>query len=272
MTAYARGAVAAMALVLACALLVGCEADRIRTDFVGTRYVQDAEGKLARLPRDAAGARRALNRAIALLPPDSQLRLRVARLYAAARGYAEARALFEAVPEVRLEPEDRALFGYCLLRTGERERGAELCLGVIREAEAMRASGAIARERWALLLNDAGYLLIDAGAEIELAADAVRRVAEAMPLEPAFVDSHGWALARQNRMLDAAFYLERARRQSPRDDPEMLYHLGVVYARLQRFGEAEELLRRARQLDPDLAEVEEELRHLGRILPPLALV
>lgn len=263
--------IAALALTLAGLLLGGCTADRMRTDFVATRYVQDAEAKLTRLPRDAAGARRALDRAAALLPPDSGMRLRVARLYVAARGYVQARALLEAAPEPQLDPADRALLGYCLLKTGERERGAELCLRVIRDAEAMRASGAIGREQWALLLNDAGYLLIDAGAEIEAAADAVRQAAEAMPLQPAFVDSHGWALARQDRLMDAAFYLERARRQSPRDDPEMLYHLGVVYARLERFRDAEEMLRRAHRLDPDLDEAQEELRRLGRILPPPAL-
>jgi len=262
---------AALTLAVATVLGAGCRPDGLRTDFIATRYVQDAEAQLTRLPRDAAGARRSLNRAVALLPPDSDMRLRVARLYVAARDYRAARGLFEAEPEPQLAPDDRALLGYCLLKTGERERGAELCLRVISDARAMRSSGAIGRQEWALLLNDAGYLLVDAGAEIEAAADAVRQATEALPLQPAFVDSHGWALARQDRLMDAAFYLERARRLNPPDDPEMLYHLGVVYARLERFGDAEEMLRRAHRLDPDLDAAQEELRRLGRILPPPAL-
>lgn len=271
MTCRALRLVTALTLTGGLLLLGGCKLDRMRTDFVAIRYMQDAERRLTRLPRDAAGARHALNRAVALMPPKNELRLRVARLYVAARDYASARALFEAIPESELSPDDRALLGYCLMKTGERERGARLCLRVIEDVQAMRKSGVIGRSQWALLLNDAGYLLVDAGEELETATDAVRVAMEAMPLQAAFIDSYGWALARQNRLHDAAFYLERACRLNAREDPELLYHLGVVYARLQRFSDAEQMLRRAYHLDPDLSAAQEELRHLGRILPPPVL-
>jgi tetratricopeptide (TPR) repeat protein len=89
-----------------------------------------------------------------------------------------------------------------------------------------------------------------------------------MPLQGAFVDSLGWAHYRKGELQDAAFYLERARRHVVREDPEILYHLGVVYGRLGRYSEATDALEKARRLAPDWELVQKELRRLGRILPP----
>ncbi len=263
------GRIAVVALVLATVALAGCRVDEMRSDFVALRYVQEAEAHLHELPRNTAGGERALDRAVALMPDDNEMRARAARLYVAARAWEKAARLFEAQPE--LSRQDRTMLGYCLLKLGDRERGAELCLEVIREAEQLRAQGSISRREWALLLNDGGYLLVDTGAEIAVGYEAVQRATEVFPLEAPLVDSLGWALLRKGEFLDAAFYLERARRLHSREDPEMLYHLGVAYARLERYGQAKRALQRAAELDPGFADVQKELRRLGRILPPPAL-
>jgi tetratricopeptide (TPR) repeat protein len=72
-------------------------------------------------------------------------------------------------------------------------------------------------------------------------------------------------------MNEAAFHLERARRLAGTEDPEMLYHLGVVYSRLGRYNDAESALKSARRLDPGWEPIRKELRRLGRILSPPAL-
>jgi len=247
-------------------LLAGCSTDEMRRDFVAARYIQQAEKHLHDLPRDTARAGAELDRALALLPADHDLSLRLARLYVLARDYHTAAELFAALPEIGRH--DRALLAYCLLQTGRREAGVEMGLRVIEEAERLHRSGAITRPEWALLLNDAGYLLIDGGADLDAAHDALRRAVEALPLEAPIADSWGWALLHRGELMEAAFHLERALRHHPREDPEMLYHLGVVYSRLERIGEARRALQRAAELDPGFEPAQRELRRLGRILPP----
>jgi len=258
----------ALALVpcLAALLLAGCRTDEMRRDFVGARYLQQAEKHLQQLPRDTARAQRELDRAAALLPENRETSLRLARLYVLARNYHTAAELFEALPD--LGRHDRTLLAYCLLQTGRREAGTRMGLRVIVEADDLYRSGAITRSEWALLLNDAGYLLIDGGANLDAAHDALRRAVEAFPLEAPIADSWGWALVHRGELTEAAFYLERAQRHQAREDPEMLYHLGVVYSRLERISDARRVLKRAAELDPNFEPAQRELRRLGRILPP----
>ncbi len=259
-------------LLLPCALallIAGCQTDEMRRDFVAARYVQQAEKHLQELPRDTAQARAELDRAMALLPDDHDMNLRLARLYVLARDYETAAELFEALPEVGRH--DRTLLAYCLLKTGRRRAGVQMGLQVIEEADRLHRAGAITRDEWALLLNDAGYLLIDGGADVDAAHNALRRAVEAFPLESPIADSWGWALAQRGELVEAAFHLERAHRHHPREDPEMLYHLGVVYSRLERIRDARRVLQRAIELDPGFEPAQKELRRLGRILLPLTL-
>ncbi len=256
-------------LVLVVAL-AGCgAADSMRREFVATRYMQAAQRHLSDLPRQTSRAEAELDRAVALMPENEELERRAARLYVLARAYEKAVPLLE--DQASLDLDARALLGQSLLRTGARERGTRICLRVIAEARRLREQREIDLREWALLLNDAGYVLVDAEAAVAEAHEAVRQAAEAFPLQPAFVDSLGWALFRENDLTEATFYLERAGRLLARDDPEILYHLGVVYSRRGRFAEAERALKQARLLDPDFQPIQEELRRLGRILLPLPL-
>ncbi len=248
----------------------GCgTVDHMRRDFVAPRYIQQAEAKVHRLPRDPGAAERAADRALRLMPDAPELQLRAARVYASARAWEKAIRLFEA--QANLATLDQLTYALCLLEAERRELGAEICLRVINRAHRDHQQGRIGRLQWALLLNNAGYILADADIEVDRAYAAVTEAVEAFPLQAAFVDSRGWALYRQGKLNDAAFYLERARRHAEREDPEVLYHLGVVYGRLERYGEAYDVLTRAQELDPDWEPITEELRRLGRILPPPAL-
>ncbi|NLO05929.1 MAG: tetratricopeptide repeat protein [candidate division WS1 bacterium] len=263
--------VGAILLAVAALGLSGCDGvDQLRREFVALRYMQDAETDLQSLPRLSGRAERAVDRALALLPEDEQLQRRAARLYAIAGAWEKAIALFEADPE--LGPQDRSSYAMSLLGAGETEHGARLCLELIQSARKGREQNRIGLREWALLLNDAGYILADNELHLDTAYQAVVDATGAFPLEAAFIDSVGWALYRKGQPKDAAFHLERARRMSPREDPEMLYHLGVVYGRLGRYGDASEVLMLAHELAPDSEEILKELQRQRRIMPPLALV
>jgi len=258
-------------LIAVCALLTaGCgSVDTMRREFVALRYMQQAEASVRDLPRNNSRAVKQLDRALALMPGDEELMRRAARLYTGARAWEKAIPLFEAQDE--LGPQDRLAYAQCLLQAGRTGAGAGICLETIERVMRQRAQARGTRPEWALLLNDAGYILADANVHLDQALEAVAAAVEAMPLQAAFVDSIGWAHFRRGELTEAAFYLERACRHSPQEDPEMLYHLGVVYARLGRYGDATDLLERAHRLAPDWDEVRKELRRLGRILPPPAL-
>ncbi|MCO4772591.1 MAG: tetratricopeptide repeat protein, partial [Deltaproteobacteria bacterium] len=79
------------------------------------------------------------------------------------------------------------------------------------------------------------------------------------------VDSMGWLRFRQGRLDDAAALLEKANRFAP-GDPELLEHLGQVYAAQGRIAEASSTWRKAlaaAQTRDDLAElIRDDLRGL----------
>lgn len=257
---------AALAVVIASVALGGCDAaDRMRREFVATRYLQQAETHLLGLPRYASRGEQELDRVLELTPHDEHLRGRAGRLYVNARAWDKALELLRELPSPGHN--ERIMLAQCLLKTGATDDGAAMCVEEINRARRRHAEGRMDRGTWATVLNDAGYVLADAGVRLELAHDATRRATAARPLQAAFVDSLGWALLRLGRYREALFYLERARRLSPREDPELLYHVGVAYARLNRYGDAEDALTRARHLDPDFERIDEELRRLGRVLP-----
>jgi len=260
----------ALLVALGALLLAGCgQMDSMRLDFIAMRYMQEAEAHATGIPRNSARAIEELDRAVALMPDDAELQRRAARLYTVARAWDRAIPLFETQDE--LGPQDRLVYAQCLLAAGRTDAGATICLETIDNVMKQREGAHATRPEWALLLNDAGYILADADSNVDRAWEAISIAVEAMPLQAAFVDSLGWAAYRRGDLSDAAFYLERGRRHSPYDDPEMLYHLGVVYGRLGRFGDATEVLEKAHELAPDWDEIEKELRRLGRIFPRPAL-
>ena len=257
-------------LVLAAIFVGGCgSVDDMRGEFVSLRYMQEAEGNLRGLPRHTSRAIEELDRAVALSPENAELKRRAARFYTAARAWEKAMPLFEA--QDNLSRQDRIAYAQCLLNTGHAEEGGQICLEIIDHAMKQRERSGTTTSDTALLLNDAGYVLADADVRVDRAYEAVRAAVEVAPLQGAFVDSLGWALYRRGELVEAAFYLERARRHTPQEDPEMLYHLGVVYGRLGRYSDATEALEKARKLAPDWELVRKELRRLGRILPPPVL-
>lgn len=262
----ARAPLAAL-LTTAAIGLNGCaQVDGMRREFVGLRYLQTAEQRATRLPLDRARMTRETDRALTLLPDDPTVRSKAGPLYVQAGAHQKALPLVTAAAEAR-EPHSAILLAQCLLQTGQRERGAEICRTEIARAQRERRGRDIAPAEFAMVMNDAGYMLADANIDLSRAAAAIKQALDLSPLQPAFVDSMGWVRLRQGRLKEAAFYLERAVRLARRENPEMLYHLGVAYARLGRIREAEKALKRARYLDPGYEEVQAELRRLGRELP-----
>jgi tetratricopeptide (TPR) repeat protein len=113
-----------------------------------------------------------------------------------------------------------------------------------------RAEELLAREpRNVEALNFAGFVAADHGADLPR---AIRRLQAAMALSPGtggIVDSLGWAFFQSGDLGRAGALLEEAGRLDP-DDPEILSHLGDLYARRQEHDRALATYRRALTLSP----------------------
>ena len=259
--------VAATVAVLCALALSGCQGpDAKRKQFVALRYLQSAEAHLFGTPRHSATATAELDRALELLPDDEGLRQRAAPLYVLAGAYEQALPLLE--DSVDADGRYRVMLAQCLLATGQTQRGVKILRGMLEEAGRRRKAQEISAGEFTLAMNDAGYVLADAGHELERAEKAIEAAVQLDRLQPSFIDSLGWVKLRRGEPREAAFYLEQALRLSPGPDPEMLYHLGVAYTQLGRLKDARRALTRALEMDPDNAKIEMTRRRLGRTLAP----
>ncbi|QDF06134.1 tetratricopeptide repeat protein [Myxococcus xanthus] len=125
-------------------------------------------------------------------------------------------------------------------------------------------TGALARMRAVLAvspdhaaaLNFLGYLLAQAGQNLDEAERRVRRALELRPDTGAYLDSLGWVYFRRGDYARAVDALERASTLAP-DEPVILEHLGDAYQRVARTDDAAAAWRRALEvltLDPESAE------------------
>ncbi|SRR6266540_30042 len=117
-----------------------------------------------------------------------------------------------------------------------------------------RADKLLARQpRLVEVLNFAGFVAIDRAAPTgEELARALRRVQAAVALSPGsggIVDSLGWAYFRAGDLTRADVFLEQAGRLEP-GDPEILSHLGDLYAKRQQRDRALATYRKALELKP----------------------
>lgn len=111
--------------------------------------------------------------------------------------------------------------------------------------------------------NALGYFYAERGIKLD---EAVRLTQKSLSLLPArdyqrrgmVTDSLGWAYYKQGKLDLALTMIQRAEGLLASDDPEILYHLGVIYRALKRNEEARRELTRA-------------LSALPRDLRPLAL-
>jgi tetratricopeptide (TPR) repeat protein len=85
-------------------------------------------------------------------------------------------------------------------------------------------------------MNYLGYMLADRNVKLDEAAQLVKKALDVQPDNGAFLDSMGWVCYRQGKYAEAQRLLERALEHQP--DPTIHDHLGDVFAKLGRTKEA----------------------------------
>jgi len=259
------GLAAAFATIV---LLCGCSVVQdMRSQYVANRALRDATDELASPRPRLDRARADLDLAFRLRRSDQEFLARLAELYQAAGGFERAIECYTVQTKRTGESRDSEI-GYCLLKLGKVQAGAERLERALERAAAQLAAGDISAAEYANALNDAGYAFVDAGIREDEALKLIEEAVRLQPLQPAYIDSLGWAYYRQGRFDEAAFHLERAARLLGRRDAEILWHLGAVHAQTGELRRAESELREALALDPANADARRTLRDMLRELPP----
>lgn len=235
--------------------------------YVAHQYLQEAMIAAQQFPRDRRKARTAMARALELAPGEATIRAAAPSVFLAAGAYDL--ALSSVIREPRPDP---LLVGQCLLKLGRTTEGRNLILQAGQAVNAPAAAGPDASLQRAMALNNVGYILADAGVALPEARGMLEKATNELPLDPNCVDSLGWLYYRLGDTRSALFYLERAVRLQPTPgEPEVLYHLAVVYNRTGRFQRARNLLERSLALDPQNEEARRELDNARWLLPRPAL-
>ncbi len=259
-------ALLAVACVMAWPYGLGRMVNEMRRDVAATGYLKAAERHAAAHPPRRAQALHELNRALALASDHSAYAEPAANIYLSLRAYPEAREWLQR--ESELPPLLRLRLGQCMIMTGEPEAGAEVIRQALTEVTTAHNAGTLPEAVYALALNNGGYALVSGRQNLREARALITRALVVSPLQPAYIDSMGWAEYQLERYQDAAFYLERAvRLHWPNEDAEMQYHLGMAYAKLGRVHGARQALERCLELDPDWTEARQQLEDLQQVLP-----
>jgi len=239
----------------------------MRSEYVANRALRDATDELLSSRPHLDRARAHLDLAFRLRRDDPRFVARLAEAYQTAGGFERAVECYET--ETKLTGKTRDLqIGYCLLKLGKAGAGTKRLERALEQAAADYADGDIGSAEYAVALNDAGYAFVDANLRVDEALKLIEEAVRLDPLQPAFIDSLGWAYYRQGKYEDAAFQLERAARLLGRRDAEILWHLGAVHAQAGKLRRAESELREALALDPANSEARRTLRDMLRELPP----
>jgi tetratricopeptide (TPR) repeat protein len=236
--------------------------------YVAHQYMQQAMEAVQQFPRDRRKAVTAMSRALELASSDATIRAAAPSVFLAAGAYDM--ALKSTINEPNPDP---LLVGQCLLKLGRTEDGTRLILQAGRAVNAVPGTGPDAQRQRALALNNVGYVLADAGVALTEAREMLERATIELPLDPNCVDSLGWLYYRINDTRSALFYLERAARLQPAPgEPEILFHLAVVYNCVGKFQRARRLLDRVLVLDPQHEEARRELDNARWLLPRPTMV
>lgn len=116
-------------------------------------------------------------------------------------------------------------------------------------------------------LNNLGFILADKGttpAELTEGLKLTERAAQLKPSEGNILDSYGWALFKTGDLPGARRVLSEAAGASPNQEV-IHFHLGSVYAKLDRIADAALEFDRATALDPDFADADQA----RKALPPV---
>ncbi len=110
-----------------------------------------------------------------------------------------------------------------------------------------------------LLLNNWGYLLAEAGMQLEFAKQLVQKALELDPDNPIYLDSMGWVYYKLGDLKTAEYYIARAIDLGAKD-PEILEHMGDLQAAKGNLQRALEYWQQAFKQNPKNDELRQKIQ------------
>jgi tetratricopeptide (TPR) repeat protein len=163
----------------------------------------------------------------------------LAQLYIQQGRTDEARAEFQAMAE--RDPSAigaRTMVGMLLAAQGKRD-----------EAKKSYEATVNASDNAPVAANNLAFIYADEGTNLDIALQLATAAKQRLPDEPSVDDTLGWVYYKKDLPSLAVRPLEDSIRKRP-DRPEVLYHLGLTYAKLADNAKARGALEHALKLDP----------------------
>ena len=166
----------------------------------------------------------------------------LAQLYMRQRRVDDARAEFETI-----------------VKRNPRAVGARTVVGILLEAQGKRDEA----RRWyeatvaelpaaPVAANNLAFIYAEDGTNLDQALKLATAAKNALPNSPEVNDTLGWVYYKRDLASLAVAPLEESAKQRP-DNPDILYHLGMTYAKLEQKAKARDALERALKLNPRLS-------------------
>lgn len=132
-------------------------------------------------------------------------------------------------------------------------------LGKLDSAEVMYRRLLEASPNEPLYLNNLAYLYAIQGKRLQKALTMVNAALQEVPDNGSYLDTKGWVLYQMGKYKKARKYLEQALELSGAN-AEVLEHLGDVYTKLGQEPKAESFYNRALELDPENKQIRQKLQ------------
>ncbi|MDB6067109.1 MAG: Tetratricopeptide 2 repeat protein [Pedosphaera sp.] len=100
-------------------------------------------------------------------------------------------------------------------------------------------------------MNYLGYMLADRGMKLEKAHELIQKAVKLEPKNPAYLDSLGWVLFKQEKPQEALPQIQKAIELTEEADATLYDHLGDVYAALKQTDKAREAWRKSLAVEPN---------------------
>jgi tetratricopeptide (TPR) repeat protein len=112
--------------------------------------------------------------------------------------------------------------------------------------------------------NNLAYLLLEHGGNVDVALSLAETARNSLPESPTTADTLAWAYVQKGTYGSAFDLLKKALVQAP-NNPDIYYHLGVLYLRTGNTAVAANMFRQALKLDPKYVKGEEIRKLLADI-------
>jgi tetratricopeptide (TPR) repeat protein len=194
---------------------------------------------------DPTKAEQALRRAVAVDPGFTPGYEQLARLYVQQRKLDQARTEFEGI--ARRDPSAvgaKTMVGMLLEAQGRRDDARTWYEGMLSgTADAPVAA------------NNLAFIYAEQGTNLDIALQLATSAKPKLPDDPNVDDTIGWVYYKKNLPASAVGPLEESLKRRP-DNAEVLYHLGLTYAKLGNTEKARGALGRALKLEPGVGGAE----------------